>query len=199
MIALSTHPRTLSRLLPPLAGLSVTLALGAVGPAEPGLWQLLSPTALMPLLGVVLAGCAGLIAYELAQRTTGPAQAPALAALPATLVAAALPGIGVPALLGALCLASFVAWRDPDHGLHGFAGQCAAALGLAAACLDSEVFGSMSAVAMLSLAAFLTRQAAFRPANDNPSMERLEAFSWLPVVPGYAIESAGIRQMGPGE
>src|SRR5687768_14483415 len=143
MIALSPYPRTPSRLLPPLAGLSATLVLGIFGPAAPGLWQLLGPTALMPLLGVVLAGCSGLIAYELAQRSIGPAQTPALAALPAALIASALPGIGVPALLGALCLASMVVWRAEDHQIEGLAAQCAAALGLAAACLDSDILGSL--------------------------------------------------------
>ena len=188
MIAPPLCPRPSSRLLPPLAGLSATLTLGIFGPAVPGVWQLLTLSAFMPLIGAVLSGYAGLIAYELAQRTTGSAQAPAVAALPASLIAASLPGIGVPALLGTLCLTSFVAWRSDRHQRLGFVGQCACALGLAAASLDSEVAGSLSAVAMLSVAIALTRRATLRPANDNSEIEQPGEIRWSPIEPAPAAE-----------
>lgn len=187
------------RLLPPLTALAATLVLGMVGPAVPGAWHLLGPGMLMPLIGLLLAGGAGLATYDLAQRTVSPAQPWAVAALPCALAATAMPGIGIPALLVALTLGTVVAFQNGEEQLNGFAAQAASAAGLVAACLDSPAIGSLSALAMLALAARLTRTAGRRPANDNLSKERIDESWWLPLDPGHAIDVPGIRTTSLGE
>jgi hypothetical protein len=163
------------RLAPALVAAASTLLAGMTGPARPGAWQMLDSAALMAVTGLLLAGTAGLLACHLAQLTVRPAPSLSASALPAALIAGAVPGLGVAALFVPLGLC--VRWRSRPAALFGLLG---AAAGIGSIWLDSPVLGTSASLAMLAAASLLLRDAVRPATNDNRPVERFGAFWILP-------------------
>lgn len=167
------------RLAPALAALAMTLLAGMTGPSRPGAWQMLDSTAAMAVTGLLLAGAAGLLACHLAQLTARPFSSLSASGLPAALIAAAIPGLGVAALLVPLGLCGHAAMQSRFRPAALF-GLLGAAVGIGSIWLDSPVLGTSASLAMLAAAALLLRDAGRPATNDNRPVERLDAFWILP-------------------
>jgi hypothetical protein len=162
------------RLAPALVVLAATLLAGMAGPSRPGAWQMLDSAAAMAATGLLLAGAAGLLACHLAQLTARPFPSLSASALPAALIAGAVPGLGVAALfvpLG-LCVRS----RFRPAALFGLLG---AAAGIGSIWIDGPALGTSASLAMLAAASLLLRDAGRAAINDNRPAERFGAF-WIP-------------------
>ncbi|UZK67543.1 hypothetical protein [Sphingomonas sp. M1-B02] len=185
-----------------LYALGGTLLLGVAGPAMPGLWELLGALGLLPLLGLVLAGGAGLLACHLAQLTAVPLGRAsfAKAALPAFLIpAAAIPAMGVAALLPPLAIAVILARRVPEQRDAGLIATLGTLAGLAAAGLGNAWLGSGASIAMLA-AAWLSLHRSGKPAgNDDPGLERMRDIMRLPEGAAYARQRGGSRSPCQGD
>ncbi|MDV3457647.1 hypothetical protein RZN05_11680 [Sphingomonas sp. HF-S4] len=182
----------LSRLAPPLLAAAVTLLLGAIGTPQPGAWQLLDSLGLAPLTGLLFAGAAGLLACHLAQTSAPPARPAADTALPAALIAAALPGPGSAALLVPLLLVAPRIRRPRATDLPALVGT---ATGVAAAWLGSPLLGTFGALTMLAAAALAIRRAARCAANDDAP----PALWSLPEEVRYARQRERTSSPGLGE
>ncbi|WP_066797142.1 hypothetical protein [Sphingomonas soli] len=156
------------RPLAALAALMATLALGLAGPALPGVVPLFGWGG----LGLLLAGCAGMLSWHGARMRSTPAgrAGDPGAALPASILALAVPGLGAAALLVPVALSIRCASRDSDLRLPALAVLSGL---LAMLCtVGSPLLGALACAAIPLLAGLSTRGAALVPANDNPSMER---------------------------
>ena len=149
-----------------VAAAAATLLLGLVGPALPGARLLAGWGG----LGLTLVGSIGMLAWHIARMRVTPAGRSALAgaALPASLLALAVPQLGAAALLMPCALSLLLAWRDPSLRLTALAVQCAAVAMLGAPEVGAAVCLITPALAWLSL-----RGATIMVANDNPALERL--------------------------
>lgn len=168
-----------TRLAPSLVVLVTTLVAGMTGPSRPGAWQTLDSAALMAVTGLLLAGAAGLLACHLAQLTARPALSLSASALPAALIAGAVPGLGVAALFVplAICAHAVLRSRSRPAALFGLLG---AAAGIGSMWLDGPVLGTSASLTMLAAVSLLLRDAARPATNDNRPVERLGAFWILP-------------------
>ena len=166
-----------TRLVPAFVALLATLLPGLAGPSRPGAWQMLDSDALMAATGLLLAGAAGLFACHLAQLTARPASSLLASALPAALIAGAVPGLGAAALLVPLgvCFHAILRARFRPAALFGLLG---AAAGIGSIWLDSPALGTAASLAMLATAAALLRPAG-AAINDNRRVEGLGVF-WIP-------------------
>ncbi|RYE01636.1 MAG: hypothetical protein EOP61_10655 [Sphingomonadales bacterium] len=180
------------RPLAALAALMATLALGLAGPALPSVVPLLGWGG----LGLLTAGCSGMLAWHGAQMRVTPTgrSGVAGAALPAAILALAVPGLGAAALLVPAALAIRCARRDSD--LRGVA-LAVLSGSLAIACTAaSPILGALACAAVPALAWLSVRGAALKPANDNPSMERLTEIWPLHPRATYANHKAEDSESG---
>lgn len=187
----ATRP-ILFRLARPLLAAAAALLLGAIGAPQPGAWQLLDSLGLTPLTGLLFAAAAGLLACHLAQAGASPARSAADTALPAALIAAALPGPGSAALLVPLLLLSSRLRHPRPIDLLALAGTGA---GIAAAWLGCPLLGTLGALAMLGAATLTIRRTARRGVNDNAP----PAFWSLPEGVHYARQRERTSSPGLGE
>lgn len=167
------------RLAPALGVLSTTLLAGMAGSARTGAWQMLDSAAAMAVTGLLLAGAAGLLACHLTQLIARPAFSLSASALPAALIAGAVPGLGLGALLIPLgiCGHAVLCLRFRPAVLFGL---LATATGIGGTWLDSPVPGTLASLAMLAAAARLLRDAVPIANNDNRPAEGLGEFWILP-------------------
>ncbi|KRC81536.1 hypothetical protein [Sphingomonas sp. Root241] len=172
-----TRPIAL-RLAPALAVLATTLLAGMTGPSRPGAWQMLDSAAAMAVTGLLLAGAAGLLACHLAQLTARPFPSLSASALPAALIAGAVPGLGMAALFVPLVLCGHAATRSRFRPAALF-GLFGATAGIGSIWIDSPALGTSASLAMLAAASLLLRDAGRAAINDNRPVERFGAF-WIP-------------------
>jgi hypothetical protein len=179
----------LARLAPALLALAATLLLGTIELPFAPRWRWFESTALLPVIGIVFASAAGLLACHLALLSVAPRRPRFASALPAALIAGALPGLGAPALLVSLTLAAHAALRTraPKTALCGLGGV---AIALASAGLHSPILHLSGALAMLAAATLEIRRAARPAANDNVRNAPFTAFWRLPADPLRAREPA---------
>jgi len=178
----------LARLAPALCTVAATLLLGTAGDA--GAWRWFESVALLPAIGILFAGAAGLLACHLALLSIAPRFSLAAAALPAALIAGALPGLGVAALLVPLAITAHAALRLPGHRIAALAGLVGVALAVTATWLHSPALHLAGAIAMLA-AAMLQIWRAARPAvNDNRRDAPFITFWSLPEAPDRATQPA---------
>ena len=180
----------------PLAGLgalAATLALGLAGPARPGVVPLFGWGG----LGLLLAGCAGMLAWHLARLGATPAGASgaAGAALPAAILALATPSIGAFALLVPGVLALLSVRRDSGQRIAAMA-VLSSALALFASAGASPLLGAFACATIPAIAWLCRRGAALEAANDNPSMERLEEIWPLHPHASYATQERRSSESG---
>lgn len=166
------------RLVPALVATATTLLAGMAGPSRPGAWQTLDSMAAMAVTGLLLAGAAGLLACHLAL-TARPAFSRSASALPAALIAAAIPGLGVAALFVPLGLCGHAAMQSRFRPAALF-GLLGAAVGIGSVWLDSPVLGTSVSLAMLAAASLLLREAARPATNDNRPVQPFGEFWILP-------------------
>jgi hypothetical protein len=171
--------------------LGLTMVLGWIAPAT------LVP---MSLTLIGMAGVAGLgvLAYLFARLTVAPLADPRTAALAASLVPASLfPGIGFAALAVPVILALWLGWKRPGQRVVALMVQCGAILGFASAAntdpVNHFIFATTHCIALFFLLKTLDGSA-----NDNPSMERTGAETWLPERARYA-RRVRIPESGSGE
>jgi len=176
-----------------LAGFGGTALLGLACPALP------SPAPLFGWggLGLLLAGSAGMLAWHVARMRVTPAgpSRQAGAALPAAVLALAIPTLGVTALLVPCVLAILCARRDSGQRLGALA-VLSGALALLTSAAASPLLGAFVAATIPALAWVSWRGAALAPANDNPSMERLEEIWPLHRDATYANQGVGNSESG---
>lgn len=171
--------------------LGLTLVLGWIAPAP------LVPVSLT-LIGMAAVAGLGLLAYLFARLTVAPLAEPRTAALAASLVPpACFPGIGPAALIVPAILAAWLGWKRPGQRVVALMVQCGAILALAAAATGDAVNHFIFATTH-GIALFLLLKSLDGSANDNPSMERIGAETWLPQSAHYA-RSARIPESGSGE
>lgn len=171
--------------------LALTILLGWIAPA---------PLAPVSLTLIGMAGVAGLgvLAYLFARLTVAPLADPRTAALAAALVPAALfPGIGLAALAVPATLALWLGWKRPEQRLVALMVQCGAILGFASAATADPVNHFIFATTH-GIALFLLLKTLDGSANDNPSMERTGAETWLPERAHYA-RRVRVPESGSGE
>lgn len=188
-----TRPIAL-RLAPALGALATTLLAGMTGPSRPGAWQMLDSAVLMAMTGLLLAGAAGLLACHLAQLTARPAFSLSASALPAALIAGAVPGLGMAALFVPLVVCAHAVSRSRSSHSAPF-GLLGAAAGIGSTWLDSPVLGTSASLAMLAAASLLLRDAAHSAINDNRPVERFGAF-WIPPDNGRHAKRASSPGLG---
>ena len=176
-----------------LGALAGTLTLGLVGTALPG------PTPLFGWggLGLLLAGCAGLLAWHVARLSVMPAgpSGQAGAALPAAILALAVPGTGAAALIMPCALAFLAARRDSGLRIAALA-VLSGALAFLVTAPASPVLGAFACAMIPGIAWLSLRSAVLAAANDNPSMERLEEIWPLHPHASYANQGAGNSESG---
>ncbi len=181
------------RPLSALLTFAATLVLGLAGAPLPG------PVALFGWggLGLLLAGCAGMLAWHAARMASTPAgpSGQAGAALPAAILALAVPGIGAAALIVPCALAILVARRDSDARIAALAVH-GGALALLVTGSASPLLGAFACAMIPGIAWLSLRGAALGYANDNPSMERLEDIWPLHANATYANQRAGNSESG---
>ncbi|WP_448661809.1 hypothetical protein ACG3SL_14155 [Sphingomonas sp. CJ20] len=187
------------------AAVAGVLALGGFGATIPGWWDVLRGTPLVGLLGLLVAGGAGLLAFHLAcvagervaARTRG-WRAPLVAAL---IPVAAIPGMGAGALAVPLVVAALLLLRPAPAGQRAvaLAGAIGALAGLVAVALQSPLAGCFGSVTMLGSACFLIALRPMGAANDNPRVERTGGIWMLPDAAQYATQRAGTRGPSYGE
>ena len=171
--------------------LGLTMILGWLAPAP------LAPLSLT-LIGMAGVAGLGLLAYLFARLTVAPLAEPRTAALAASLVPAALfPGIGLAALAAPVILALWLGWKRAEQRVVALTVQCGAILAFAGAATGDPVnhfaFATTHCIALFFLLKTLDGSA-----NDNPSMERTGAESWLPERAHYA-RRVRIPESGSGE
>ncbi|WP_158298995.1 hypothetical protein [Sphingomonas psychrotolerans] len=176
----------LLRLAPALLALAATLLLGTTGLPFAERWRWFESAALLPVIGIAFAAAAGLLACHLALLSITPRPSLFASALPAALIAGALPGLGSAALLVPLAIAAPAALRRPA----GAAALGGVAIALAAAWLHSPALHLAGALAMLAAATLEIRRAARPAANDNTRNEAFTAFWSLPEDAGCARQPA---------
>jgi len=174
------------------AAFGVSLLLGLLGPALPGVQPLLG----WGVLGMMLAGCAGLLAWHCASLTVTPGGSSGLvgAGLPAALLALAMPQIGAGALILPCALAFLAARRDSALRIPAFAVQCGGGALLVGAHAEPWI-GAIAAAAIPALAWATMRGAVQPTANDNPSLER--AGDIWPLQPGHTYANVQPRTPNP--
>lgn len=180
------------RPLAALLALAATLALGRAGPALPSVAPLFGWGG----LGLLLVGCAGILAWHIARMSATPAgvSGEAGAALPAAILALCIPAIGAAALLAPCALAILCARRD--------SGSRAAALAMLSGTLamlaggSNPFLGALACAAIPAIAWLSLRGSALVAANDNPSLERLEEIWPLHSNATYANQAAGNSESG---
>ncbi|WP_188055861.1 hypothetical protein [Sphingosinithalassobacter sp. CS137] len=159
--------------------LAVSMALAMMGPAAPGPAALALHLGGAPALGLILTAGLGVFAWHLARLSaTRPAGGPAAAVLPALLPALCLPQPGIGPLLLAAALALAANRRDRAQQVVALLVQCAAwaAVAGAAGLPPANGFATVTVLIGAGLALHL---GTARVANDNPSLERRGANSWL--------------------
>jgi hypothetical protein len=172
-----------------LLALAATLLLGTIELPFAPRWRWFESTALLPVIGIVFASAAGLLACHLAllsiaRRTSGFASA-----LPAALIAGAVPGLGAAALLVPLTLAARASLRKRVRAA-ALCGLGAVVIALAGAGLHSPILHLSGALAMLAAATLEIRRAARPAANDNVRNAPFTAFWRLPADPLRARQPA---------
>ncbi|MES2987988.1 MAG: hypothetical protein V4808_08785 [Pseudomonadota bacterium] len=170
-----------------------TLLLGLAGPALPGIVPLFGYGG----LGLLLAGCAGLLSWHVARMRATPAgpSGKAGAALPAAILALAIPSLGAAALLVPVALAIRCARADSDARVPALA-MLSSALALLASVAASPFLGAFACATIPAIAWFSRGTAALQAANDNPSLERLEEIWPLHPLAGYASKGRGNSESG---
>ncbi len=185
------------------AAVAAVLAAGGFGASLPGWWEMLSPGAAVGLVGLVLAGGAGLLAFHLAGVAGNSSRATARgwrAPLAAALVpVATIPAIGVAALVVPLVAAIGLRPETRGERAAAIAAVLACAAAFSAAHLSSPETGCLASLTMLAAAWFLSTRPAIQAANDNPSLERMRYDWMLPDPRAYARQRAGTRDTGNGE
>lgn len=189
----------LPRLIPALLALAATLLAGSVPIPFAGVAGWLESPALLPAIGVVLAGAAGLLACHLALTMIAPRPPPSATALPAALIAGALPGLDAGALLVPLALAAQAIFRLPQLRAPALTGAIGVAMAAAAAGLHSPAIHLAGALVMLAAAALQIRRAANPAGNDNRRNEPLAVFWSLPDTPCHATQPPRISSPELGE
>ncbi|RYD54221.1 MAG: hypothetical protein EOP60_08170 [Sphingomonadales bacterium] len=181
------------RPLAAVAAFGATLLLGQFGPALPSVRPLLGWGG----LGLVLSGCAGLLAWHCANLSLGPGRPSGLAgaALPSALLALVVPQVGVGALLLPCGLAVLVARRDSALRIPALVVHCGGAALLVGALLQPWI-GAIIAAAVPALAWAAMRGTMGTAANDNPSLERM-ADIW-PLQHAHTYANVQQRTTNPG-
>jgi hypothetical protein len=183
MLLLSRHGAVTrpiaARLAPALAALATALLLGAFGPARAGAWLALESPEPMAVTGLLLAGAAGLFACHLALLTARPAPSHVASALPAALIAGALPGLGAAALFVPLCICGYATLRARLRPA-ALLGLFGALTGIGGAWFDDPIFGTMASLVMLAAAALPLIRSPRAALNDNRPPEALGEFWILP-------------------
>lgn len=179
----------LARLAPALLALAATLLLGAIGLPFAPHWRWFESTALLPVIGIVFASAAGLLACHLALLSIAARPSRLASALPAALIAGALPGIGTAALLVPAALAAHAALRTATRKV-ALCGLGGVAIALAGAGLHSPILHLAGALAMLAVASLQIRRADRPAANDNVRNTPFTAFWRLPEDPRRARQPA---------
>lgn len=158
------------RPLAALAALTATVLLGLAGPKLPGVVPLFGWGG----LGLLLAGGAGLFAWHVARMRVTPAgpSGDAGAALPAAMLALALPTLGAAALAVPVLLAIRCAHRDPTQRFVVLA-VLSGALAMLAGTFAHPFLGALACATIPAIAWLSRSAAALQAANDNPSLERL--------------------------
>lgn len=186
----------LPRLMPALLAFAATLLAGTVLLPFAGVAGWLESPVLLPAIGLALAAAAGLFACHLALLTIAPRISPWASALPAALVAGALPGLGAGALLVPLALVLICL---PSVRLTASVGMFGVAIALAAAWLHSPAVHLAGSLILLAAATLQIRRIA-RPAdNDNRRNEPLAVFWSLPDAPRHATQPARTSSPELGE
>jgi hypothetical protein len=188
----------LARLAPALLALAATLLLGAIELPFSPRWRWFESTSLLPVIGIVFAGAAGLLACHLALLSVTPRRSYSAGALPAALIAGALPGLGATALLVPLTLAVLAGLRAPTRAA-ALAGLGAVVIALAGVGLHSPPLQLAGALAMLAAAALQIRREARPAANDNIRNAPFTAFWRLPEEPLRARQPARTSSPALGE
>jgi hypothetical protein len=178
----------LARLAPALFTLAATLLLGTAGDA--GAWRWFESMALLPAIGIVFASAAGLLACHLALLSIAPRASLPASALPAALIAGALPGLGVLALLVPLVITAHAALRLSGHRIAALGGLGGVAIAIAAAWLHSPALHLAGAIAMLVAATLQICRAARPAVNDNHGAAPFITFWSLPEEPDRATQPA---------
>ncbi|MDP5279052.1 hypothetical protein Q9Q95_08960 [Sphingomonas sp. DG1-23] len=178
-----------ARLAPALLALAATLLSGAIALPFAPRWHWFESAALLPVIGLVFASAAGLLACHLALLSVAPRPSRLASALPAALIAGALPGLGAAALLVPAMLAAYAAFRGPARkpALCGLGG---ATLALFGAGLHGPILPLAGSLAMLAAATLLIRRAARPAVNDNVHNAPFTAFWRLPEDPLRARQPA---------
>lgn len=189
----ASRPGTLARpILPRLAPALLALAATALAglPRLPfaGVAGWLESPGLLPGVGVALAGAAGLLACHLALLSVAPRRAALADALPAAMVAGALPGLGAGALLVPMALALHALLRQPSRRGPALVGVFGVTVALAAAGLHSPALHLAGCFGMLAAAALQIRRTAQPAGNDNRRAEPLAVFWSLPDAPCHATQ-----------
>jgi hypothetical protein len=187
----------LARLAPTLLALAATLLLGLAGGT--GGWRWFESTALLPLIGIAFAAAAGLFACHLALLSITPRPSLSANALPATLIAGALPGLGTAALLVPLAIGVHAATRLRGLRIAALAGLGGTGAGFVAGWLHSPVLHIAASFAMLAAAALQIRRGAGPAGNDNHRNEPFTAFWSLPEEPLRARQPARTSSPFTGE
>ncbi len=187
----------MARLAPALLAVMATLLLGAVASSQTGAWRWFESTTLLPLIGVVFAAAAGLLACHLAQLSASPA--PSMGALAAGLTAAALPGLSVVGLLIPLAIGAYAAVRRPRLRFVAAIGLAGVATAGAAAWLNSPIAHLAGSLIMLAGAALQVWHAASPAANDNRGDGASSGFWSLPDGSSCATQPARTPSLVSGE
>lgn len=173
------------------SALALTLLLGWAAPA-----RLLAID--LTLIGMAGVAGLGLLAYLLARLTTLPLADPRMAGLATSLIPYALfPGIGVQALIVPAILSLWLAWKRPEQRIVALMVQCGAMVGLVSGA-QGDTVNHFIFVTMHGIALFFIVNTLDGSANDNPSMERIGAETWLPERAPYA-NYARVSESGSGE
>ncbi len=175
-------PALLTRLAPALLVLAATLLLGMIDLPFAQRWRWFES----PMTGLVFAGVAGLAACHLALLSTA-LRDPLTAALPAALLAGALPGPGLAALLVPLTISAYAAVRLPGLRAAARIGLAGTAIALAAAGLHSPALHLAGSLTLLAAATLQIRRPGQQAANDNSRDEPFTLFWGRPAQPVHAM------------
>lgn len=185
----------LASLAPALAALATTLLLGTLGTARTGIWLALESPLPMAVTGLLLAGAAGLFAGHLALLTARSFASRLASALPAALIAGALPGLATAALLVPLGICGYAAVREQLRPA-AWLGLAGVAIGIAGAGFGDPALGTIASLVMLAAAALPIVRPAHRAGNDNRPAERFGEF-W--ILPDDGTHAARTSSPGLGE
>ncbi|TGX50189.1 hypothetical protein E5A73_17355 [Sphingomonas gei] len=192
MLLCSRYPSAprpiLARLGCALLALAGTLLLGTIESRWSPSWRWFESPEMLPMIGLVFASAAGLLACHLASLTNNRSTAWA-AALPAALLAGALPGLGSAALLVPLALSAHAALRLPALRPAALAGLAGTTIALIAAGLHHPALHGAGALTLLAAAAVEIGRSG-RAANDNRRDEPFTLFGGRPAHPPRAMPPA---------